>query len=233
MRIDIWSDIVCPFCYIGGRHLQLALERFDHADQVEVVWRSFELDPGAVNDPQADLTDQLAAKYQMTRDEAEANQQQVAEAMGAVGLEFNWRDAHPANTFDAHRLAHLAAARGLSEEAQTAFEKAYFTDGQAVGDHRVLRDLAVGIGLDTDEVDTVLTSDRYADEVRADEDRARDHGISAVPTFVLAGQYSVSGAQPVDTLVDVLEQVWNLTEKSPLVPVSGPAGESCGVEGCD
>jgi predicted DsbA family dithiol-disulfide isomerase len=233
VRIDIWSDIVCPFCYIGGRHLQLALERFDHAEEVEVVWRSFELDPRPVEDPHADLTEQLAAKYGMSRDRAEANQQRVGEAMEAVGLEFNWRDAHPANTFDAHRLAHLAAERGLSDQAQTAFKKAYFTDGRAIGDHQVLRDLAIGIGLDADEVDDVLSSDRYADQVRADESQAQVYGITAVPTFVLADQYSVSGAQPVDTLVDVLDQVWSLTEKTPLVPVSGAAGESCGVDGCD
>lgn len=231
MRIDIWSDVVCPFCYIGGRHLELALERFDHADDVEVAWHSFELDPDAADEPDVDLAAMIADKYGIDRAGAEAGQERIAAQMRAVGLEFNWREAHPANTFDAHRLTHLAAANGLSDEAQAALKKAYFTDGRAVGDHRVLREVALGIGLGPADVDDVLASDRYADDVRADEARARAYGISAVPTFVLAGQYSVSGAQPVDTLVDVLNQVWALTEKSPLVHVGG--AEACGIDGCD
>lgn len=215
ITIDIWSDIVCPFCYLGERHLRLALERFEHADQVEVVWHSFELDPAAQSGSGTDLAQMLADKYGMSHEQAVANQEQIAAQMRAVDLEFNWRDARPANTFDAHRLTHLAAAHGLSDEAQTAFKKAYFTDGLAIGERRVLHDIVVGIGLPADEVDDVLGSDRYAEDVRADEHQARALGITAVPTFVLAGRYSVSGAQPVDTFVDVLDQVCGPSPGSP------------------
>jgi len=222
VRIDIWSDIVCPFCYLGQRHLELALAQFDRADEVDIVWRSFELDPGAQPQPQTSLAQTLADKYGMSIEQAEAGQRQLADQFSAVGLTFNWRDAHPANTFDAHRLTHLAAGHGLADAAQTALKKGYFTDGLAIGDHGVLKELAVGIGLPADEVDAVLDSDRFAEEVRADEALASRYGISAVPAFVIDQRYLISGAQPVATLLDALNQIAG--QAQPIGPTCSSAG---------
>jgi predicted DsbA family dithiol-disulfide isomerase len=237
LNIDIWSDVVCPFCYIGKRHLELALQDFDHADDVRITWHSFELDPHTKAQPDADLVDMIASKYGVTREQAEAQHEQMAAQARAVGLDFNWRDASPGNTFDAHRLIQLAATHGLADAAEERFKKAYFTEGVNVEDHAPLRRMAIEIGLDAQDVDRVLGSDEYADGVRADEARAAELGVRGVPFFVLDSKYGVSGAQPVAAFTQVLNQVWEKEHASAVLvdPLasSGSAAPACGVDGCD
>lgn len=209
MKIDIWSDIVCPFCYIGKRHLELALNGFEHAGDVEIVWHSFELDPTIEAVPEASLVEKIAQKYGLSREQSERSQMDVAARAAEVGLEFNWREAKFGNTFDAHRLVHLAAQHGLATQAHERLMRAYFTEGVAVGDARELQRLGAEIGLPADAVRDLLNGSRFADEVRADEEIARSVGISGVPFFALGEKYAISGAQPVELFSQALAQTWD------------------------
>lgn len=213
MRIDIWSDVVCPFCWIGKRHLETALERFrtEHPDtEVEVVWRAFELDPTAPRDGDDAVSESsaamLARKYGMTLAEAEAGQEQMAARFRELGLEYDWRASRMTSTFDAHRLAALAADHGLSDEIDEALRRAYFTDGQKLSDPEVLRRVGTGAGLPADAVDRLLGSDEFGDRVRQDVETARGIGVKGVPFFVFDGKLAVSGAQPVEAFGQALDQ---------------------------
>lgn len=237
MKIEIWSDIVCPFCLIGKRHLELALEEFEHRDEVEIIWRSFELDPAAPAVIEGTLAQAVARKYGMSLEQSEASQRDIAARAQAVGLTFNWEQARYGNTFDAHRMIHLAAAHGKASAAQHAFKTAYFTDGLAVSDPEVIRQVAHRLGLPAGEVEEVLSTDRYAEAVRADEAQARDYGISGVPFFLIEGKWAINGAQPVDFLLGGLRQVWAELHPEPKAPtlltVPGvDGGATCGPEGC-
>lgn len=236
MKIEIWSDIVCPFCYIGKRHLELALEQFEHKDDVDIIWRSFELDPTAPAVAEGTIAEKIAKKYGISLEKSEASQRDIAARTEAVGLTFNWQKARYGNTFDAHRMVHLAAQHGLVDQAEEAFKKAYFTDGQAVGDPQVLRSVAAEIGLPTDEVEEVLASDKFADEVRDDERKAQELGISGVPFFLLEEKWAINGAQPVEMILAGLRQVWTETHSKPqptFITVDGAdAAASCGPNGC-
>lgn len=209
MKIDIWSDIVCPFCYIGKRHLELALDGFEHADDVEIVWHSYELDPTIEAVPDGTLVEKIAAKYGMTPEQSQRSQEDIAARAAEVGLEFNWREAKFGNTFNAHRLVHLAAKHGRATEAHERLMRAYFTEGVAVGDVNELQRLGEELELPFDELRELLTGTDYATEVRADEEQARSLGISGVPFFVLGEKYAVSGAQPVELFEQALAQTWN------------------------
>ncbi len=241
MRIDIWSDIVCPFCYIGKRRLEAALERFEHRDQVEVHWHSFELDPNAPVGAQESTVEHVAGKYGIPLQQARANNAGLAAQAATVGLQFNWEDALTANTFDAHRLVHLAATKSpeMADELEERLMRAFFTEGFAVDDRDVLLDIASDAGLNTEEAEAVLDSDRFADDVRADQATARNIGISGVPFFVFAEKYAVSGAQPLEVFENALATAWAETQPKPFEMVGGLGGtvdESapvCGPEGCD
>ena len=234
MKVEIWSDVVCPWCYIGKRRFEGALARFGHADDVEVVWRSFELDPRAPVTGDLDLIEHLATKYRVSRAEAQAMNDRVTEVGRGDGLEFRLDLARRGNTFDAHRLAHLAADNGRQAEMNERLMAAYFTEGQPIADHGVLRRLAGEAGVDEGRAAEVLAGDAHAEAVRADELDARQLGITSVPFFVLDRRFGVGGAQPADALLDVLDQAWS--ERVP-VPVVGGAGDdladSCGPDGCD
>lgn len=237
MKIEIWSDIVCPFCLIGKRHLELALEQFEHRDRVEIIWRSFELDPSAPAVIEGTLAEAVARKYGMSLEQSEASQRDIAARAAAVGLTFNWETARYGNTFDAHRMIHLANEYGKAGQAQQAFKTAYFTDGKAVAEAEVMRDIALSLGLPEAEVDRVLTTDAYADAVRADEALAREYGINGVPFFLIEGKWAINGAQPVEFILGGLRQVWNElhpAEKKPtLLTIPGTeGGAACGPEGC-
>lgn len=208
MRIDIWSDIVCPFCYIGKRHFEQALETFEHADDVDVVWHSFELDPTTPREATAPLAQKIADKYGMTLAQSEQSQRDIAARAAEVGLEFNWREAKYGNTFDAHRLVHLAAKHGLATKAEDVLMHAYFTAGVQIGDPEQLQRLGEEIGLPADEVRSVLAGDEFGEAVRDDEQQARDLGITGVPFFVLDNTYAVSGAQPTELFSQALAQTW-------------------------
>jgi len=211
MRIEVWSDVICPWCYIGKRHLELALAEFEHADQVEVVWRSFELDPQAPTDSVADLASTLAAKYRTDRDGALAMMDRVAGVAAGVGLHYRFDLAHRSNTFDAHRVVHLALEHGgatLQGAVKERLFAGYFTEGADLADADTLTRLAAEAGLDTDDVAGVLGSDRFAAEVRHDEIEARELGITGVPFFLIAGVGGVGGAQPPDRLLQMLQRAW-------------------------
>lgn len=226
LSIDIWSDIVCPFCYIGKRELERALADFPQREQVDIRWHSFELDPSISADPGGTLVQAIAAKYGLDEAQAAASQEQIAARAASVGLEFNWRQARFGNTFDAHRLVHLAGKHGLADAAHERLMRAYFTEGQLVSDPAVLRRLGAEIGLPVDEVERLLDGHEYAYDVRADEARAGALGIRGVPFFVLGGQYGVSGAQPAAVLRAALEQAWAAQHPQPLT-LLGETGEAC------
>ena len=233
MKIDIWTDIVCPYCYLGRSHLETALAGFEHRDEIEVAWHSFELDRNAEAVSQQDLIEMVAAKYGASREQMVAQHESMATAARELGLEFNWEQARPGNTFDAHRLVHLAAERGLDGVAHERLMKAYFTEGRPIGDRETLADLAAEIGLDRDEVVAMLNSDDYGNHVRSDEATATMLGITGVPFFVFDRKYGVSGAQPVDVLTQALETAWSTRHERPEpVTASAGCGGGCGSGGC-
>ncbi|HEU0192039.1 MAG TPA: DsbA family oxidoreductase [Mycobacterium sp.] len=202
MRIDVWSDVVCPFCYIGKRKLERALTQTGIDAQLR--WHSFELDPAAPRLITRSLADLLAAKYRFGPERAMSFLEQQQRAAEDVGLEFNWQIARRGNTFDAHRLIHLARSAGRADAVTERFFRAYFTEGAAIGDPDTLRRLAVEAGLAAGEVDSVLDGDAYAADVRADERRAGELGIHAVPHFVIDERSAISGAADVGQFVEVL-----------------------------
>jgi predicted DsbA family dithiol-disulfide isomerase len=204
LTVEIWSDVVCPWCYIGKRRFEAALAEFPHP--VETVWRSFELDPGAPAVREHTATEHLAAKYGMSVEQAQASHARMTELAAAEGLEYDFGKTRGGNSFDAHRLIHLAAAHGKQDEAKERLMRAYFTEGVAIGDREALVALAADIGLDGDEVRVALDGDAYGDAVREDELLAQRIGIQGVPFFVLDRRLGVSGAQPAEVLVQALEQ---------------------------
>jgi predicted DsbA family dithiol-disulfide isomerase len=206
--IEIWSDVVCPWCYIGKRRIETALERFEHRDDVTVTWRSFELDPQAERDPEGSAAERLAAKYGMSTEEAAARQAQVAALAAEEGLEYHLELARGGNSLDAHRLIQLGKERGVQDAVKERLMRGYFTEGARIGDPETLVRLVSEAGLDAEEARDVLASDRYAGAVREDEELARRMGINGVPFFVLGRRYGVSGAQPADVLVQALDQSW-------------------------
>ncbi len=201
MKVEIWSDVVCPWCYIGKRRFENALGRFAHRDDVEVVWRSFELDPSAPARRTGDSAQRLADKYGMSREQAAASQDRLTQMAAAEGLAFQFENAKSGNTFDAHRLLHLAAEHGVQDEVKERLFRAYFSEGEAA--------------------DKVLGSDIYAAEVRAEEQEARELGINGVPFFVVDRRYGVSGAQPADVLLQALDRAWAETHPTLLLTPAG------------
>jgi len=230
LRVDIWSDVVCPWCAIGKANLDRALERFPGADRVEIVWHSFELDPNAAAAVAGDHAEQLARKYGISVEQARENIDRVATTARGVGLDFRFDRVRPGNTFAAHRVIHLAADRGLQTQVKERMFRGYFTEGAAIGLPEDVERLAVDAGLDADEVAEVLASDAYADEVRADEADAHRLGATGVPFFVFDGRYAVGGAQPPDVLLEVLQRCWQ--ERTPGVEVLAVADDVCGPDGC-
>jgi predicted DsbA family dithiol-disulfide isomerase len=208
MELEIWSDIACPWCYIGKRRMEGALAMFEHRDAVAITWRSFELDPSAPLEHGGERAARLAEKYGMTIEQARAAEQRMTETAAADGLGFRFDIARSGNTFDGHRVIHLAREHGLQDAMKERLLQAYFTEGELISDHDTLARLAAEVGLAEDEVRDALAGDRCADEVRADEATARELGISAVPTFVVDRALGVSGAHPPDALLDLLRQGW-------------------------
>jgi predicted DsbA family dithiol-disulfide isomerase len=237
MRIEIWSDVVCPWCYIGKRRLERALAAFPHADEVEVVYRSFELDPSA---PRHDhggerelTTPVLARKYGQSEAQMRRMQEQLIATAAEEGLAFRLLENVHTNTVDAHRLLHLALEIGgpaLQRELKEAMLAAYFSRAEDVGDPAVLRRLATGAGLDAARVDEVLAGDEFADAVEADIAQARAYGAGGVPFHVVDGRYGVSGAQPSEVFGQVLERAWS--ESHPVLETIGGGADACGPDGC-
>jgi predicted DsbA family dithiol-disulfide isomerase len=208
MQVEIWSDVVCPWCYLGKRRFENALASFAHRDDVDVVYRSFELDPSAAPGVTTPTVDLLASKYGMSVQQAHDAQQQMERRAEQDGLAFHMDGLRSGNTRDAHRLLQLAKAGGRQTELAERLHKAYFTDQISIFDHTSLADLAAEAGLDRDEVARVLSTDEYDDEVQADEDTARSLGATGVPFFVIDRHYGISGAQPAETITEVLDRAW-------------------------
>jgi predicted DsbA family dithiol-disulfide isomerase len=208
VHVEIWSDIVCPWCYVGKRRFEAALASFEHRDEVSVTWRSFELDPDAPRVRDVDAATHLASKYGMTREEAQARQQSLADTAAGDGLDLRFDLARGGNSFDGHRLIHLAEAHGIQDAMKERLMRAYFTEGQAIGEQEVLAGLAGETGLAEDEARDVLGSDRYADAVRVDESTAMNLGITAVPFFVVDRRMGAAGAHPPEALLELLRQGW-------------------------
>jgi predicted DsbA family dithiol-disulfide isomerase len=230
LRIDIWSDVACPWCYIGKRRLESALAAFAKRDSVEVAWRAFELNPAAARESKdGSYTERLAKKYGTSLADAEGMIERVMQTAKVEGLVFDYTVIRPGNTFDAHRLIHWAGLQGLQDAVKERFFRGYFCEGAAIGRSDVLLRLAVEAGLPEQDVQSVLNSDAHSEEVRADEQEARALGISGVPFFVLAGRYGVSGAQLAEVLREALERAsLDAIDRTH----ADTEGASCGVEGC-
>lgn len=224
MRIDVWSDILCPFCHLGRRHLQLALEQFEHADEVSVVWHSFQLDPDAPAQVDGSNVERLAEKYGMSLEEATTSQQELAADAAEVGLDYQWEKVVSGNSYDAHRLIHLARFQGIEEQVTDRIMRAWYSEGASIGDREVLVGLAVEAGLDEVAVRGVLESDSFGHEVRTDIAVAQQIGISSVPTFVLDQKFGVPGAQPVDVMLNAIRYAWE--------DQGNTASGGCGCGGC-
>jgi predicted DsbA family dithiol-disulfide isomerase len=208
MQVEIWSDVVCPWCYLGKTRFERALETFEHADEVEVVYRSFELDPAAPAGQTTPTVDLLASKYGMSPAQAEQAQRQMTERAAQEGLTFNTSAQRSGNTRDAHRLTQLARERGVQAELVERLHRAYFTEQRSIFDHESLKDIAAEAGLDRAEVSQVLADGLYTDHVETDEAMAHELGATGVPLFVIDRKYGISGAQSAETIGKVLERAW-------------------------
>ena len=207
MRVDVWSDVVCPWCYVGKARFENALDAFGHRDKVEVVFRSFELDPDHPRNQRESILSTLSRKYGMTEEQARAADERVAGLARAEGLGFD--SGRPVgNTFDIHRVIHLGNAKGVQHELVSAVNEAYFAQAREVFDRDVITEVAAGAGLDSGAVGDVLDTDAYAGAVRLDELQAQELGISGVPFFVFDMALGVSGAQSAQTFTNALNQAW-------------------------
>ena len=232
LQVSVWSDIACPWCYVGKRRFEAALAGFEHAADVEVTWKSFELDPSAPRvRPAENYAQRLAAKYGQTRAQAQARIDQLVEIARSEGITMDFTRIQPGNTFDAHRLLHLARAHGLQTQLKERLLRAYLSEGRAIGEHETLLSAAQDVGLDVDAAQALLATDQYATEVRRDEEEARQLGISGVPCFVLAQRYAVEGAQPAAHMRQALERAY--AELPTLTSLSVDEGAVCGPDGCD
>lgn len=230
LTVDIWSDIACPWCYIGKRRLEAALEGFAHRDAVEIRWHAFELDPSAPSevDRSVPYTERLARKYRTSAAQAQAMMDHMTARAAEDGIEMRFDKLRASNTFDAHRVLSFAAEHGKQGALKERLLAAYFTEGELMSDPATLARLAAQVGLEADEVAGVLATEQHADQVRADESEAGKLGIHGVPFFVFDSKLGVSGAQPVETMVQVLERAWAEGQRPDVVT----AGEACGPDGC-
>nr|WP_091930233.1 DsbA family oxidoreductase [Blastococcus sp. DSM 46786]SEK93226.1 Predicted dithiol-disulfide isomerase, DsbA family [Blastococcus sp. DSM 46786] len=230
MQVEVWSDVVCPWCYIGKRRLEAALEKFPHRDQVEVVWRSFQLDPTAPEGETHPTLPALARKYGTSVEQMRANMAKVEQVAAGEGLEYHLTDAVSGNTLLAHELLHLAAEHGKRNELKELLLHAYFEEGRSVFDVDSLVPLGVQVGLDEAEVRSALTDRRYLAAVRQDSATAQSLGATGVPFFVVDRTYGAAGAQPAELLLQVLDRAW--ADANPLVtvpPADGCTDDSCSV----
>jgi predicted DsbA family dithiol-disulfide isomerase len=228
VHVEIWSDIACPWCYVGKRRFEAALADFEHREDVQVTWRSFELDPEAPAERPHSGAEHLAEKYGTSLEQAQAMNDRMTEVAAGEGLEFDFERTRGGNTFDAHRLVHLAAEHGKQDAMEERLMRAYLTEGELMSDHAALARLAAEVGLPAAEVDALLASDRFADAVRDDERTGATLGIRGVPFFVVDRQFGASGAQPPEALGELLRHAWQA--RSPLEVVT--TGDSCGIDGC-
>jgi predicted DsbA family dithiol-disulfide isomerase len=228
VHVEIWSDIACPWCYVGKRRFEAALAAFEHRDEVRVTWRSFELDPSAPPAREGDGAAHLARKYGTGREQALAMHERMTATAAEDGLDFRFDLARGGNTFDAHRLVHLAEAQGVQDAMKERLMRAYLTEGELMSDHATLERLATEVGLPAGDVRDMLATDRFAADVRDDERTATSLGITAVPFFVVDRRIGAAGAQPPEVLGELLRRAW---ADRPAIPVVA-GGDACGIDGC-
>lgn len=209
MKVEIWSDIACPYCYIGKRRFEMALEKFDGRDDVEIVWRSFELDPNAELIYQENKYELLAKKYDQPLKWAELACDDMAKQGAEIGLVFDFDNNKPTNTFNAQRLIHLASESGKEKEVQNLLFESFFSKGELISKNDILLTIAANAGLDKDKAEQVLNSDGYSSQVKEDEALAKELGIQSVPFFIIDEAYGMEGAQPVEHILSMLENVSN------------------------
>ena len=232
MKIEIWSDILCPFCYIGKRKFELALEKFPNKAHVEIEWKSFQLDPSMQAQPAGSINQYLAEKKGFSLEQAIQMNQHVTNLAHEVGLTYQFDMAIPNNSLLAHRLLHFSKAKGKQNEMKERLLEAYFTKGENIGDIETLATIAASIGLDKSDVITFLQSDAYESEVQLDQYHAQQMGIGGVPFFVFNNKYAVSGAQAIDTFSEVLEKVWEEEHTNGALTIAtDDSTEACSIDG--
>ena len=231
MKIEIWSDVMCPFCYIGKRRFEDALQKSGHGIEVEVEWKSFQLNPDMVTDPNININQYLADIKGFTLDHAKQLNAQVTQMAAEAGLTYNFDRAIVANSFKAHRFTHLAKKHGLGADAEEQLFKAYFTDGKNIDDTATLIELGTAIGLDAAEIKQVLESDTYAEDVKHDVYEAQQLGVRGVPFFVLDRKYGISGAQPPQVFEDTITKAFGEWQQENKPKLDIIEGDSCEVGG--
>jgi predicted DsbA family dithiol-disulfide isomerase len=232
MKVEIWSDVMCPFCYIGKRRFEDALQNSAHKDDIEIEWKSFQLNPDMQTDPSVNIDEYLANIKGWSLEQAKEMNAHVTAMAAEAGLTYNFEKAVVANSFKAHRFTHLAKKHGLGNAAEEQLFKAYFTDGKNTDDINVLMELGTAIGLDAAELKQTLEGDAYADEVKHDIYEARQLGISGVPFFVMNRKYGISGAQAAPVFEQTIEKAfaeWQQENPKPALDII--EGESCGPDG--
>jgi predicted DsbA family dithiol-disulfide isomerase len=231
MELEIWSDIACPWCYVGKKRIEKALAEFPHGDEVNVTFRSFELDPNAPASRTESHVELIAGKYGRTVEEVEAMDAQLTSVAAADGIDMRLAGLRSGNTFDGHRLIHLAAEHGLQQEMKERLMHAYFSENALVSDHETLLKLGAEVGVPEAAIREMLLTERFAEEVRIDESDAAGAGISAVPCFVIDRKYGASGAQDPAVLLQFLEHGWTESHPAPAIQVVAE-GDACGPDGC-
>jgi len=236
MKIEVWSDFVCPFCYIGKRRLENALKQFAHSDDVTVAYKSYQLMPEGEYKPELNYYETLSALKGMPVEQAKAMNEQLGKQAAEVGLTYNFDTMKFANTFDAHRVAKYAQKQGKGNEMTERLLYAHFTESKLLSDNQTLAGLAADVGLDKSEVLDVLHSNRFARDVREDIDVANQIGVQGVPFFVFNEAYAVSGAQPAEVFGEVLQKVWEEEQKRPVIQTLNPEKSEtsyCTDDGCE
>jgi predicted DsbA family dithiol-disulfide isomerase len=231
MKIEIWSDVACPWCYIGKRRFESALSGFAHKDAVEVAWKSFQLDPSIPEHFHGSEAEYLSERKGMDLSQVRSMMGHVTDAAAGEGLDYKFDDLVVANSFNAHQLLHLAKAHGLGDAVKEALLSGHFEKGEDIGSRDYLVRTGTAAGLDPDEINAALDTDKYADDVRADFAEGQALGVSGVPFFVIDRKYGISGAQPAELFSQALNEAWQ--EANPLTLVGASEGaEACGPDGC-
>jgi predicted DsbA family dithiol-disulfide isomerase len=231
MKVEIWSDVVCPWCFVGKRNFERALADFPHADALEVTWRSYELDPRGPAVREGTYAERIARKYGMDVGQARASMARMVNVGAEAGIDFKFDTMRPGNTFNAHRLLHFAKLHNRQHELKEALFNATFTECLPIGTDEALESVAVSVGLEADDVRGVLASEQFADEVRFDERVAQNIGITGVPFFLVDDAYGIPGAQDPQVYRNILDRAWAETHRS--VEIVAPAGDACDDDVCD
>lgn len=235
MKIEIWSDVMCPFCYIGKRNFETALEQFSNKNGIEVEWKSFQLDPSLPEVQDSNYTDYLMVSKGLGRPQVEGMLNNVTQMAKGVGLEYDFDRAVMVNSFKAHRVLQLAKMRGLGDAAEERLFRAFFTEGRNIADDDTLLELGKETGLNETEIRSSLSDERYSDMVKQDIQEARAIGVTGVPFFVFNRKYAVSGAQPPQAFLQTLEKAYaEWREANPEIKIEVTKGQSCSIDGvCD